>query len=345
MLTDYNRRNDFVRRVASWRCFCSLVSLAFVFTPSAAHAEYQFCNKTSYVLMSAVGYQDKGRWHSEGWWQIQPGRCETVIAEPLDKKTYYTFARSVTAHKGGIKYFAGNQRFCVSPEKFKLEGRDDCERRNAIERMFTRIDIGDTDKWTTSFTETTDFSLERARVAGVQRLLTDLGKRPGRIDGLMGKRTRDGIYKFKRANGLKVNQELTVELFDNLLVEAGKIQEATGYSMCNETDFLIYAAIGRQIDGNLVSTGWFRLDPDTCMKAIKDNLNNEVFYTYAEAQGTSGKQVAWGGPHNLCTMDNRFTIVGRDDCEKRGFRKTGFERVETGAKPGWTQTFTLSEEH
>ena len=169
--------------------------------------------------------------------------------------------------------------------------------------------------------------------------------RPGRIDGLMGRRTRNGIYKFKKDNGLRVNQELTVELYDALLAEADKVQDTTGYNMCNETDFLVWAAIGQQIEGDLVSTGWFRLDPDTCTKAIKDKLANNVFYTYAEAQGTGGKRIAWGGPHMMCTMDNRFTIVGRDDCEKRGFRRTGFERVETGAKPGWTQTFTLSEEH
>lgn len=316
---------------------------AFFLFPSHASAEYQFCNKTSYVLMSAIGYQDKGRWISEGWWVLQPGRCETVIADPLDKQTYYTFARSVAAHKGGIKYFAGNQRLCVQKDKFRLEGRDDCERRGAIERLFARIEIGETDKWTTSFTETTDFTLERARIAGVQRLLTDLGFRPGRIDGLMGKRTRNGIYKFKRDHGLKVNQELTVELFDALVAEASKIQDTTGYNMCNKTEYLVWAAIGRQIEGDLVSTGWFRLDPETCTKAIKDKLSNNVFYTYAEAESTGGKQIAWGGPHNLCTMDNRFTIIGRDDCEKRGFRKTGFERIETGAKPGWTQTFTLSE--
>ncbi len=321
-----------------------IAAVASSLAATNAKAEYQFCNKTSYVLMSAIGYQDRGRWISEGWWLLQPGRCETVIADALDKPTYYTFARSVAAHKGGIKYFAGNQRLCVQQDKFRLEGRDDCERRGAIERLFARIDVGNNDKWTTSFTETADFTLERARIAGVQRLLTDLGFRPGRIDGLMGRRTRNGIYKFKRDHGLKVNQELTVELYTSLLEEAGKIQDATGYNMCNETDFLVWAAIGRQVEDDLVSTGWFRLDPDTCTKAIKDKLVTNVFYTYAEAQGTGGKRIAWGGPHMLCTMDNRFTIVGRDDCEKRGFRKTGFERIDTGAESGWTQTFTLSEE-
>ena len=333
----------------SWTALPFLIatffSISALIAPSDARAEYQFCNKTSYVLKSAIGYQDKGRWISEGWWVLQPGRCEVVISEALTKSTYYTFARSVSAHRGGIKYFAGNQRLCVQQDKFRIEGRDDCERRSAIERLFAKIEIGENDKWTTSFTETADFDLERARIAGVQRLLTDLGFRPGRIDGLMGKRTRNGIYTFKKRNGLKVNQELTVEFFDKMVEAAGKIQDTTGYSMCNKTDFLVWAAIGRQVEGDLVSTGWFRLDPDTCTKAIKDKLSNNIFYTYAEAEGAGGKKVAWGGPHNLCTMDNRFTIIGRDDCEKRGFRKTGFERIETGAKPGWVQTFTLSEEH
>ncbi len=332
-----------VRPFASSLMLAMFAVAALMSFSTAAHAEYQFCNKTSYVLKTAIGYQDKGRWFSEGWWVVQPGRCETIISEALDKPVYYTFARSVAAHKGGIKYFAGNQRLCVKTDKFRLEGRDDCERRGAIERLFAKIDIGDKDKWSTSFTETSDFTLERARIAGVQRLLTDLGFRPGRIDGLMGKRTRNGIYKFKRDNGLKVNQELTVELFDTLVKEAAKIQDTTGYNMCNKTEFLVWAAIGRQVEGDLVSTGWFRLDPETCTKAIKDKLTNDVFYTYAEAEGTGGKRIAWGGPHNLCTMDNRFTIVGRDDCEKRGFRKTGFERIETGSEAGWTQTFALTE--
>lgn len=316
----------------------SLGMTASALTSGSAHADYEFCNKTSYVLKTAIGHKRGNAWKSRGWWILYPGQCESVIEGALDQSTYYTFARSVYAHAGGIKYFAGSHRFCVNENEFQVDGRGDCDRRGHVERRFAQIKVGSARSWTTSFTEPNDFDLEEARIAGVQRLLKDVGKK-SRIDGLMGRKTRRAIISSKRKYGLAANDQLTNDLFAKLVSEASSIQQDTGYNLCNETSHQIWAAIGYEAQKELVTTGWFKLDPGKCTKAIKDKLRAKVYYTYAEAE-IGRKKISWGGDHFLCTMDNRFTINGRSDCEKRGFMNTGFLKVETGAKAGWTQTFS-----
>jgi uncharacterized membrane protein len=310
---------------------------------SPAAADFTLCNQTSYVLKAAVGYRERGRWHSRGWWTIHPGACEAALKGELDKSVYYTFAHSVSAHAGGMKYFDGSHRFCVDDADFEVQSRSDCDRKGMTDRRFSRIEIEGAKDWTTSFTETNDYDLEEARIAGAQRLLADIGLKAGRIDGMMGRRTRNAISRFKRTHNLERDQSLSPVFYDAMLEDAGKLKRDTGYELCNDTEQVIFAAIGYPGDKDVVSTGWYKLQPGECSKPLKDRLQHDTYYTYAEAEHTAGEQaIEWGGEHIFCTMDNRFTIRGKDDCEKRGFRQTGFHRVETGKKVGWTQTFSVN---
>src|SRR2546430_12205045 len=46
---------------------------------SPAHADLQFCNKTSYVLDLALGLEEKGAAATRGWFRVDPGQCKSVL--------------------------------------------------------------------------------------------------------------------------------------------------------------------------------------------------------------------------------------------------------------------------
>lgn len=314
----------------------------FLAGTSPAEAGLTVCNKTSYVLSTAVGFEAKGRRVSKGWYTVEPGQCRPVIDEPLSEKVYFTFGQTQSMHAGGVRAFSGPDAFCTSngPGEFNIVGQEDCERRGFSRRGFARIETDGSADWTTSFTEAKEYSLEEARIAGVQRLMRDAGIGDGRIDGFLGSKTRRTILDYKRTQGLEPDDTLTPALFQALIADARGAARQTGYRFCNETQYVVWAALGFEQDEEIISTGWFKIAPRKCADAIKDPLAGKTYYSYAEADRPTGGPLVWGGDYTLCTMDNRFTIHGTKDCESRGYLSTGFQRVQTGGQAGYVQTLS-----
>lgn len=306
---------------------------------SPARAGFSFCNKTSYMLASAIAFEVKGRWVTRGWFLLEPGQCNEALDHRLSDGIYYTYAYTLPAHVGGIKYFSGAEFFCTATGlgDFTITGQKDCERRGYLARGFARIEVAGQGDWTTTFTEPSDYTLEKAQIAGVQRLLGDIGRNAGHIDGYVGSKTRRALIAFKKSHKLPADATITSELFVALLAEARQVQRETGYTFCNDTDDLVWAAIGVSEDKDVVSTGWFRVAPHECTEAIKDRLRGKAYYTFAESARGRASALSWGGEHPLCVMENRFTIKGAADCEKRGYFSTGFRKVDIGDKPGFVQ--------
>ena len=59
---------------------------------SVARADLKLCNKTDNRVGVALGYKDQQGWASEGWWNIAPMGCETLLKGPLIARYYYIFA-------------------------------------------------------------------------------------------------------------------------------------------------------------------------------------------------------------------------------------------------------------
>jgi len=329
---------------AGLRLVCGMAVLAVSVTlmPRPAHGAYTFCNRTSYVLASAIGKENGPRTESRGWFVLQPGQCQVVLNEPLHSGVYYTFAYTLPVHSGGVKNFAGNRMLCASPGSgsFAIIGQDDCERRGFVARKFSTIRTGDNTDWTTTFTEPTEYSFEEARIAGVQRLLADIGLDAGDIDGYLGAKTRRALVDFKEKHGIAPDLTLPNVLYDALVKDAQQAHEDVGYSFCNDTGNVVWAAIGYESEGEIVATGWYRVDSRRCAKVIKARLTEDTYYTFAETEQGVGRHFVWGGDRLLCTMDNRFTIREHNDCEKRGYVTIGFARIEVGKEPGYVQRLT-----
>ena len=328
-----------------------------------AQADYRFCNATSYVLEGAIGIHideapvdaetppaardatalaGGGKWQSKGWTRILPGDCQSIISGTLTKGDYYVFARSIAAHQGPTKYFSGNARFCTLPDKFEITGRENCAMRGYNAHDFIRVAVKSREEWTTTFREPRDYSLKMAQIAGAQRLLKDNGLRLPKIDGYAAKNTRRAVEAFQRTANIAVTGTIDDDLIEELIKGAVKEQARSGLNLCNKTPYLVWAAIGVGMDkdDDEISSGWIRVPPKACTKAIKDKLDrNTAYYVYAEATDTKGgpvwrgsKRLYWHGKEPFCTKTTRFEIRGRDACAARGYDERAFMRVPTDGK-------------
>lgn len=320
--------------------------LALFLLPATAYADYRFCNRTSYVLDGAVAHGTGGSITSQGWLRIAPGDCGVVLAGPIADQDYYVFARSIDAHEGSIKYFSGNEAFCIVEKTFEISGREQCALRGYDAADFLHVDTKPGEDWATTFSEASDYTIEQARIAGTQRLLKDIGFSLSRIDGIAARNTLRAVEAFQRSAGVSVTGKIDETLIKLLVARTLEQHQAVGLSLCNRTEELVWSAVGYRNQGEDMSSGWIRIEPDACRKAIKGKLNSDPYFVYAEAIDEAGSiarrdggPMIWGGTENFCTKATRFEIKGRDRCALRGFDERGFMSIETGGGVSATLNF------
>ncbi|MFN4229607.1 DUF1036 domain-containing protein [Parvibaculum sp.] len=313
---------------------------AWLMTGSAAHADYRFCNKTSYVLDGAIAFETGGAVKSRGWVRILPGECSPVLQGDVAEQDYFVFARSIDAHAGRVKYFSGNTQFCTLEDDFEIEGGGQCALRGYDSADFLRVRTKAGKDWSTTFAEASEYSEDQARIAAVQRLLKDNGFALNRIDGIAARNTLRAVEAFQRSANVAVTGRIDANLLEQLVERATEEQKAAGLDLCNRTDTLVWAALGYRNGEDEVSSGWVRIEPGNCRKAIKGKLDQEAYYVYAEgvddagaiARGTEGAMI-WSGGDSFCIKTTRFEIKGRQRCAARGFDERGFMKIETDGKP------------
>ena len=68
-----------------WRRLALLGALAAASAlgSTAARADLRLCNMTTSRVGIAVGYRDPQGWVTEGWWNLNPHGCETLLKWPL----------------------------------------------------------------------------------------------------------------------------------------------------------------------------------------------------------------------------------------------------------------------
>lgn len=118
---------------------CALGVLACLWA-GAASAGFEVCNDTDQVQSIAIGYKGESDWTSEGWWNIRPGRCATLVPGNLTKRYYYYHARNARGTFEGQDYV-----FCTAPRAFTIVGDTDCAARGFESSDFREVDTGETD--------------------------------------------------------------------------------------------------------------------------------------------------------------------------------------------------------
>ena len=87
-----------------------------------AHADLRMCNLTTSRVGIAIGYRDQQGWVTEGWWNIAPRGCETLLKGLLAARFYYVYA--VDYDRGGE--WAGRSFMCTREREFTIRGVEDC---------------------------------------------------------------------------------------------------------------------------------------------------------------------------------------------------------------------------
>lgn len=104
-------------------------------------------------------------------------------------------------------------------------------------------------------------------------------------------------------------------------------------NLCNKTASRVGVALGYKDKDGWATEGWWTVAPQKCLPLLKGDLIARYYYVFAVDYDKGG---SWGGKSVMCTRDKVFTIRGIEDCEGRGYQKTGFFEVDTGEQTDWT---------
>src|SRR5271156_2832107 len=125
------------------------VLVAALFGVAPARADFRMCNLTSSRVSVALAYTDGQGWVSEGWWNLKPQDCDTLLRGALAAQFYYLYAMD---ERGGE--WKGKAFMCTSDREFKIEGRQDFFVRGYGRTGFVEVDTGkDAKSWTMQLTD------------------------------------------------------------------------------------------------------------------------------------------------------------------------------------------------
>ena len=117
-----------------------------------AAADFRLCNNTGGRVGIAVGYKDGDGWATEGWWNLPPRTCETLLRGTLVARYYYIYA--VDYDRGGE--WSGQAFMCTRDKEFTIRGTEDCLARGYDRTGFFEVDTGEQQTWTVQLTDSNE---------------------------------------------------------------------------------------------------------------------------------------------------------------------------------------------
>ncbi len=311
---------------------------------SAARAEYSFCNKSSYALTASIGYVEEGRMITRGWWPLRAGECKVVITDNIQPGRYFVYAEAIPGHRGPLRAWSGDRSLCVENESlFTLRDQDVCQEDPRRQRDFFAVEVKKDNEgsWKTEFLDERNFDVYKAEVAGVQRLLQDVGMNIKNIDGNLGRATQSALRAYRTSRGLGDSGLYDDALIDRLIQDANENDEKLGFFFCNATEFPVWSALARSDQvGNYASSGWWKLEGSECAKVIRGALENDRFYVYAVMDLGDKDVPLVGGAKDFCISNVQFDAQAGLDCVDAGFTEVSFRQVDVGTEKAFTYKFT-----
>jgi len=128
------------------------IAAAPVFFSTAARADFRLCNNTSGRVGVSIGYKDAEGWTTEGWWNIPPRACETLLRGGLVARYYYIYA--VDYDRGGE--WSGKAYMCSRDKEFTIRGTEDCLARGYDRTGFFEVDTSEQRSWTVQLTDSAE---------------------------------------------------------------------------------------------------------------------------------------------------------------------------------------------
>jgi uncharacterized membrane protein len=114
-----------------------------------AKADLRLCNNSTQRVSVALSYTDGTQWITEGWWNLKPSACETLLRGALSTQFYYVYGMD---ERGGE--WKGKAYMCTRDREFRIIGRHNCLVRGYDRTGFFEIDTGNQAKnWTVQLTD------------------------------------------------------------------------------------------------------------------------------------------------------------------------------------------------
>jgi len=320
-----------------WHAAFGVLTLALgAMLAAPAAASMKVCNRTSYVLYAATANDAPTGISSQGWSRVAPGACRVVLPPDLTAPAYYIHARSSRAHSGPARAWGGDKQVCVKDTNFATQNpfsARDCLNDDFYELPFAPVDTHHLRNWTTTFSETPALTtLQQAQLAGLKRLLKDLGYRLAAIDGKPDKATEAALADFRKRLRIAANASID-DLFDALETEALKTATPSGYSVCNDTAKAVAAALGQKQGAAWVAHGWWKIAAGSCAKLVADLAGIDSLFLFV--QTVNGPALVTG-KEKFCVADIEFDIQGRTNCGKRGLSEVGFMETKVRGLSGFS---------
>ncbi|MES1157435.1 MAG: DUF1036 domain-containing protein [Alphaproteobacteria bacterium] len=119
----------------------------------------------------------------------------------------------------------------------------------------------------------------------------------------------------------------------------------SGWSVCNETSYVLEAATARPDGRAILVQGWIRLRPGECRLAVAAPLARGTHYLYARTSSAHhGGRQQWGGDAILCVdPNNSFAIENPPQCANMGLEERHFRRVQINKRDNWRTSFAEAE--
>ena len=105
-----------------------------------------------------------------------------------------------------------------------------------------------------------------------------------------------------------------------------------GYTVCNDTDKPVWAAIAQKTGAVAVSRGWWVVAAGACAITVTDSVAKAK--NYLRVEKTKGVALV-SGPEKFCVTTIIFEIHGRERCAARGLAEAGFAETNVKAAPGY----------
>jgi uncharacterized membrane protein len=129
----------------------SIVAAGLAGLATSAQADLRMCNTTGSRIGVAIGFRDAQGWVTEGWWNLAPRGCETLLRGTLAARFYYVHA--VDYDRGGE--WTGKSVMCTRNKEFTIRGIEDCLARGYERAGFFEVDTGEQKSWTIQLTDAT----------------------------------------------------------------------------------------------------------------------------------------------------------------------------------------------
>jgi uncharacterized membrane protein len=306
-----------------------LVAAGLCLAATPAQAETRLCNRTSIVTEAAIGVVASDTAATRGWFRLDPGQCRAILQTTEAPGRLFLHTRAIGEPQDTSLGQPDHVKLCVGEGDFLVSGATACNRPNRRLVAFSEVRATVVDTIAILFlSEAADYDLPQARRAGIQRLLARMGYDPGPVDGLEGRRTDAALRSFITDRNLPADAAASPDIFDTLLA-ALRAGAGPGFAWCNDTGHRIMASLGLEEGGRIVTRGWYRVDPGTCLKPPVEPGAARV-YSFAEAvdgQGRpvqkAGRPLTFGGDLTGCVRPAEFEIGGTD-CAAHGATAAGF---------------------